>query len=297
VRRIPRKLLFYFIAIWTISAAYAVIANRREAARIRFDDGPGVLERVWESINPSGDPKIKSKSAILVDLDTGDILAKKNEGRTRPIASLTKLVTTMVFLRTEPDLFRVVTVTSDDRLGAGKSRLYVGEELTLFDLLHLTLISSDNVAARILARSTGFSGQEFVEGMNRLAGELNLDKTRFSDPTGLDRGNVSTASEFAVILKAALEYGRIARAIAKKNHTYTALNSKEQFIAYNTNRLLYGREDILGGKTGYIRDSGYCLALGVETLEGRRLGAVLLGAPSNNYRYRDAHRLLAAAHD
>lgn len=293
--KFSKRILFYILAIWSISAIYSGIAATRKATSIRFEEKPGVFELVWESLDPSSGPKIKSKSAILIDLDTGNIIARKDEEKVRPIASLTKLVTAMVFLKTAPDLFKVETVGEDDRQGGGRSRLYVGEKLTLYDLFHLALISSDNVAARILARSTGFSADEFAEKMNQLAGELNLTHTRFVDPTGLDRENVSTASDLAVIFKAALEYERISETIKKKNHTYKAINSDRQYVAYNTNRLLYGREDILGGKTGYIRDSGYCLALGVEMGDGRRLGAILLGAPSNAYRYRDAYRLLASA--
>jgi len=295
VKKLSNKLLFYILGIWAVSAIYSSIAANRKATQIRFDEKPSVFELAWESINPSSGPKIRSKSAILVDLDTGNVIAKKDEDKVRPIASLTKLATAMVFLRTAPDLFKVETVTREDKSGAGRSRLYVGEKLTLYDLFHLALVSSDNVAARILARTTGFTGAEFVDKMNELAYELNLTHTHFADPTGLNPDNKSTASDIAVIFKAALENERISEAIKKKNHTYKAINSDRQFVAYNTNRLLYGREDILGGKTGYIRDSGYCLALGVETDDGRRLGAVLLGAPSNNYRYRDAYRLLASA--
>lgn len=295
MKKFPTRILFYLIAIWTISAIYSGIAASRRAVSIRFDEKPSVFELAWDTIDPSQGPKIRSKSAILIDMDTGDILAKKDEEQVRPIASLTKLVTAMVFLKTAPDLLRVETVTDEDRTGASRSRLYVGEKLTLYDLFHLALISSDNVAARILARSTGFTIDEFVGKMNQLAQDLNLANSRFSDPTGLDPGNVSTASEFAVLFKAALEYERIGEAIRKKSHPYRALNSDRQYMAYNTNRLIYGRDDIIGGKTGYIRDSGYCLALSVETQNGRRLGAVLLGAPTNGYRYRDAYRLLASA--
>ncbi len=295
MKKFSNKLLFYTLAIWTISAIYAGISSSRKATTIVFDDNPSVFELVWESIDPTPGPKIRSKSAILIDLDTGEVIAGKNEDKVRPIASLTKLVTAMVFLKTAPDLFKIETVTRDDRRGAGRSRLYVGEKLTLYDLFHLTLVSSDNVAARILARTTGFTREEFVENMNRVAADLNLEDTRFIEPTGLDRENVSTASEFAVIFKDALDFERIREAIGKKNHTYKALNSDRQYVAYNTNRLLYGGKDIIGGKTGYIRSSGYCLALGVIDDDGRRLGAVLLGAPSNNYRYRDAYRLLASA--
>jgi D-alanyl-D-alanine endopeptidase (penicillin-binding protein 7) len=221
-------------------------------------------------------------------------LTSKNENDPRSIASLTKLVTALVFLRTNPDLLEIATVTSEDRRNAGRTRLYSGMKLTLFDLFHLMLISSDNVAARVIARSTGYSNQEFVEKMNEFASELHLSRTRFADPTGLDSGNISTASEFAVIFQEALKSDLISEVISKRFHTYKALNNDRQYVAYNTNRFLYNRKEVFGGKTGYIRDSGYCLALGFKN-DGRRLAAVILGAPSNGYRYRDAARLVAYA--
>jgi D-alanyl-D-alanine carboxypeptidase len=210
----------------------------------------------------------------------------------RPIASLTKLATAMVFLKTAPDLLEIATVSADDRHNAGSTRLYTGMKLTLFDLFHLMLISSDNAAARMVARSTGFSEEEFVGKMNELASDLGLSRTHFTDPSGLDNGNVSTAAEVAILFKEALKNELIAEVIAKRFHTYKTLNNDRQYVAYNTNRFLYGREDVFGGKTGYIRNSGYCLAVGFEN-EGRRLAAVILGSPSNGYRYRDAARLLA----
>lgn len=297
MRKLSKRILFYLLAIWAISAAYSTIANTRKAATIRFEEEPGILEVVWEAISPSSGSRFKSKSAVLIDLGSGEILTGKNENKIRPIASLTKLITAMVFLETSPDLSSVETVTSEDRKAAGRTRLYVGEKLTMNDLFSLMLISSDNVAARVLARSTGLERDDFIAKMNELARGMNLKHTRFTDPTGLDSGNVSTASEFARLFKSALEFDLIAEAISRKSYTYRALNGDRQHIAYNTNRLLYGRHDIIGGKTGYIRDSGYCLAIGIEDSSGRRLGAVLLGAPSNNYRYRDAHRLLASAYN
>lgn len=297
MRKLSKRILFYLLVIWTVSAVYSTIANTRKAATIRFEDEPGIFETVWEKIDPSSGAGLKSKSAIVIDLDSGDVLAGKNEGKVRSIASLTKLATAIVFLRTLPDLSSAQTVTSEDRQGAGRTRLYAGERLTLFDLFNLMLISSDNVAARVLARSTGLGPGEFVDRMNELVLSLNLEQTRFTDPTGLDAGNVSTASELARLFRTALEFDLIAEAISRKSYTYRALNSDGEYTVYNTNRLLYGRHDVIGGKTGYIRNSGYCLALGIEDDDGRRFGTIILGAPTNNYRYRDAHRLLASARD
>lgn len=287
-----KKLVFYLLAIWAVSAAYRAIATSHKSSPIRFDEEPGVIESILDKLDPTSGPRLKAKSAVLMDLDSGIILSGKNEDSQRPIASLTKLVTAMVFRRTSPDLLSIATVTPEDRRNAGRSRLYSGEKLTLFDLFHLMLISSDNAAARVIARSTGFTADEFVAKMNELAVEFGLSKTRFTEPSGLDNGNVSTASEFAVVFREALKDDLISEVISKRFHTYKALNSDRQYVAYNTNRFLYGREDVFGGKTGYIRDSGYCLALGIEH-DGHRSAAVILGAPSNGYRYRDAARLLA----
>jgi D-alanyl-D-alanine carboxypeptidase len=294
MNKVAKKLFFFLLAIWTISAAYKVITAEKKSEPIRFDDDPGVIENILDKLDPSSGPRLKAKSAVLIDLDSGAVLTGKNENKVRPIASLTKLATAMVFLKTAPDLLEIATVTSDDRRNAGSTRLYSGLKLTLFDLFHLMLISSDNVAARMVASSTGFSNDEFVGKMNELAAELGLSRTRFADPSGLDNGNVSTAAELAILFREAVKDDFISEVIAKRFHTYKALNKDRQYVAYNTNRFLYGREDVFGGKTGYIRNSGYCLAVGFKS-EGRRLAAVVLGSPSNGYRYRDAARLLAYA--
>jgi D-alanyl-D-alanine endopeptidase (penicillin-binding protein 7) len=231
---------------------------------------------------------------MVFDLNSGEILLHKNEDSVRAIASLTKLVTAQVFLDSKTDLLKTETVMKADRDGAGRSRLRIGANVRLIDLFHLMLICSDNVAARIVSRSTGLDSAEFVDKMNRYAISLGLKHTRFADPTGLDANNVSTAAECSIIFKAALDKSLIAEVVAKKDYSFTPVNSKRACVVHNTNRLLYGRQDIIGGKTGFIFEAGYCLALGAETQSGRKLGAILLGAPSSGCRFRDAARLLAS---
>ncbi len=294
MKKFWKKILFYVLAIWTVTAVYTAIANNRRSESIRFQEKPATFQLLLDSVNPSKLPKISAKSAILVDLDSGNVLMKKDELETRPIASLTKLATALVFLNTAPDFLKVETVTQEDREGAGRSRLYKGEKVTVYDLFHLMLICSDNVAARVVARSTGMTTEQFVAKMNELASSLNLANTHFADPTGLDPNNVSTAAELAIIFKSALEQNFIAEAISKKNFSYRAVNGERLFTIYNTNRLLFGRNEIIGGKTGYIKESGYCLALGIEDVDGRKLAAVLLGAPTSGYRFRDAAKLMAS---
>jgi D-alanyl-D-alanine endopeptidase (penicillin-binding protein 7) len=291
--KLKRKILFYVTAIFVISITYSAVNKEPASVSIPEPEITIGFELISDSNLESPKLKIRAKSAILIDLISGEVLARKNEDEVRSIASLTKLATAILFLETDTDMFDVVTITREDKSGAGRSRLYTGMKLTVYDLFHIMLISSDNVAARALARSTGFTNDEFAQRMNELANSLNLTHTAFAEPTGLDAGNVSTASEVAILFKYALDYPMISEAISRRNFTYKALNRERQYIAYNTNRMLY-RSDVFGGKTGYIKPSGYCLALRVDD-ENRHLGALILGSTSNRNRYRDAVRLLACA--
>lgn len=292
MKRIWIKILIAFIVIWIISAVYYHVSNSSQVTPFKIADKP-TFQLVMDDLTPSASPKIRAKSAIVIDLTSGKVLMKKDESSVRPIASLTKLTTALVFLGTSPNLFSIATVTKDDKEGAGHSRLFVGEKLTLYDLLHVMLICSDNVAARIVARSAGMTPEQFVARMNQYAAQMKLASTHFGDPTGLDSTNVSTAAEYALIFKAALDDDVISEIVSMKNHSFTPINGRRNYTVYNTNRLLYGRTNILGGKTGFINQSGYCLAIGVES-GGKKMAAILLGAPSSGTRFRDAKKLLTS---
>ena len=289
------KVLFFLLVIWAVAAVISAISVNKQGASVKGGSSSTTpaFKLVVDSLVSYPNPKIRSESAVVVDLADGRVLLKKNENAVRPIASLTKLATALVFLSVSPDLSKVVTIEKADREGAGRSRLYSGSEVTLGDVFHLMLICSDNVAARVVARSTSMTPELFVERMNELALNLTLAHTHFSAPTGLDPANVSTASDCAVLLKAALDHDRIAGVMSLKNYTFRPLNRKRVYTVNNTNRMLFGRADIVGGKTGYICESGYCLALCADQ-GGRRLATIVLGAPTSGTRFRDAARLLTS---
>jgi len=142
-----------------------------------------------------------ARNAILLDPYTDSVLYEKNSETPAPIASLTKLMTVMVFLEQNPDLRRPVVVTRDELHGAGHTQLRNLEVVPLYDLLHMSLMCSDNVATRVLARESGLTADEFVGRMNRKAKDLGLEQTRFVEPTGLDERNVSTAADVARLLR------------------------------------------------------------------------------------------------
>ncbi|MCK4607527.1 MAG: D-alanyl-D-alanine carboxypeptidase [candidate division Zixibacteria bacterium] len=238
-------------------------------------------------------PHLNLKSAILVNYDNGEVLYARNADRVRPVASISKLVTAMVVLDKGVDLSRTEIIKRDDARRSSRSRLRVGSKLSLHDLLHAALISSDNRAARALARATCGSIDAFVREMNNKAEQMGLEHTVFHEPTGLDTRNVSTAHEVARILHHAYEYDTIARITSLKTHRVRLLNKKNSYVKMsNTNRLLWSRYRVLVGKTGYIRAADYCLTALVRNSKGERLTLVTLGVPGDKLRFKESRRLL-----
>jgi D-alanyl-D-alanine endopeptidase (penicillin-binding protein 7) len=235
---------------------------------------------------------VYARSAIVLDPVTGKVLFQKNADRAAPIASLTKLMTAMVFLEQKPDLARAVEITREELHGGGHTQLRNGEKVALGDLLHMSLMCSDNVATRVLARESGLDKWDFLARMNRKAGDLQLADTRFVEFTGLDQGNVSTASDVAVLLRAAAANDLIHSITTTTSYEFSS--DRRAHLIGNTNRLLHSRYQILGGKTGFISQAGYCFATWIRT-DGQDLIAVVLGAPTNATRFADVVRLVQKA--
>jgi len=232
---------------------------------------------------------VYARNAILVDPASGEVLFEKNSALPVPIASLTKLMTALVFMEQRPDLGRPVEVTAYELNGGGHTQLRRGEVVTLGDLLHMSLMCSDNVATRVLARESGLLPEEFVARMNAKAVELGLRGTRFVEFTGLDERNVSTAADVARMLHAAAHDPLIQQITTTREYEFRTERRLHEIR--NTDRLLYGHWDVLGGKTGFIQEAGYCFAMWIRT-QGRDLIAVVLGAPTNATRFADAMRLV-----
>ncbi|HUV30492.1 MAG TPA: serine hydrolase [Acidobacteriota bacterium] len=232
------------------------------------------------------------KSALVVNYDNGEVLYARKPNQQRPIASITKLVSAMVVIDKGVSLDSTEIITGKDARRSSRSRLRVGYEVTLRDLLHAALMNSDNRAARALARATCGTIEEFVKDMNRKARTLGLKHTHFQEPTGLDSRNVSTAQEVAKILHYARDYDLIARITSEKQYRVEILNKKNVYVPMsNTNLLVHSRYDVLAGKTGYIRAADHCLATILRNSAGERLTVVVLGVPRDKLRFREARKL------
>jgi len=244
---------------------------------------------------------VYARNAVVIDAATDQVLFEKQSLQTVPIASLTKLMSAMVFLEQKPDLRRMAEVTREEIRSGGHTRLWNRERVALYDLLHMSLMNSDNVATRVLARESGLSSGAFVEQMNEKAGEMGLANTRFAEPTGLDQRNVSTAVDVARLLRAAADHYLIREITTTPDYVFVGeYPGRKRTIArthqiVNTNRLLRNnRYEFSCSKTGFISESGYCVATWVRD-RGRDLIAVVLGAPTNATRFADVVRLVQRA--
>jgi len=240
----------------------------------------------------SSSPKVRSHIALVYDEQSGQPLYNKNSDVVAPIASITKLMTAMVMLDSNLPLDREVVVEDDDlaKIRRAKSKLQLGMTLTRGELLKLALMASANRAASALARSYPGGTEAMVARMNAKARMLGMTNTHFTDPTGLDSRNVSTANDLVKMIAAAREYPLIREYSTATSHSVE--NQRGRTMRFvNTNPLVrWGSWDIGLSKTGYIHESGLCLVM--EANIGQRpVIIVLLNSWGKRTRVADANRV------
>ncbi|MFA6296700.1 MAG: D-alanyl-D-alanine carboxypeptidase family protein [Patescibacteria group bacterium] len=239
--------------------------------------------------------QITSKSAIVVDRKTKKVLYEKNPNQRMAMASMTKLMTAIVFLEESKknlnDRFLVpYEITVLDGAGIG---LESGEEITYKDLLWGALIGSGNDAAEGLALTLD-NRKEFIDKMNEKAKELGLLDTHFACASGLDTENhYSTASDMAKILDYALGLKEIKEAIKVKEFDVNSLNTDLVHHILNTNRLLrYDYPKMVGGKTGYTDAAGFCLASLSSDEKNNDILTVVMNSDLDGNQFQDTKALV-----
>jgi D-alanyl-D-alanine endopeptidase (penicillin-binding protein 7) len=244
-------------------------------------------------VDASGDlvPDVRAAAAIIYDPETNEILWEENSQSQRSIASITKVMTAVVFLEESPDLSESVLVLPADMRGASTTYLKRNEKVTKENLLHLMLIASDNAAARVLARSSSYGPTGFIDRMNQKAADLGLTSTHYADPSGLLAANVSSAYDMARLITFASKDPRISSVMQKQEYTATA--GRRTITIHSTNQLVrQGDVDVQAGKTGFITKAGYCLATLLRLPQGGpQVAVVVLGAKSNAGRFWETRHL------
>ncbi len=243
----------------------------------------------YDGISPLN---LASAKALVINQNTNEIIYAKNTNAPTPIASVTKLMTAMVILDAGLNLDEEVTVTNADidYLKGTSSRLPIGTRLSRSELLNLALIASENRAASALATTYPAGRAQFIRDMNQKAISLGMVNTHFSDATGLDSSNVSTAEDLAKMVNAAYHYDVI-RNVSTTSSYDVHLSNRGPAHFNNTNALVRNSDWVIGlSKTGFINEAGRCLVMQAE-LAGEPVIIVLLDSYGKYSRIGDANRV------
>lgn len=234
---------------------------------------------------------LKSSVALVIDQDTREVLLRKNDSAVLPIASLTKLMTGMIVSEAKLPMDETITITQDDvdTEKGSSSRLRVGTTLTRGELMHLSLMSSENRAAHALGRTYPGGLSAFVEAMNAKARLLGMGDTRYVEPTGLSSRNQSSAQDLAQLVSAAYNDPVLRELSTSPGHEVEVGNRTLRYN--NTNRLVKNPEWEIGlQKTGYISEAGQCLVMQAK-VAGRKVIMVFLDSAGKLSRLGDAERV------
>ena len=264
-------------------------ARLREEARLR-ELHAAMTPHFKTDANGQIVPDVQAAAAIIFNPVNGQVIYEENSQDKRSIASITKVMTALVFLEDNPDLTTEIAIDRSDTYAASTTYLKAGDRITYTELLHLMLIASDNAAARALARTSHGGTAEFVERMNEKAIELGLANTSFADPSGLNPDNMSSAFDVSHLITFAASDERIASIM--QTPTYTVTTNRRMIPIHSTDHLLLdGDVAVMGAKTGFISKAGYCLATLLRLPQGNPVAVVVLGAHSNNGRFWEVRHL------
>lgn len=236
--------------------------------------------------------EFSAQAMVVRDVASGKLLYDYNGDDQRPIASITKLMSSLIILERDPDWTATTTVVMDDLVD---NHMYGGDVYTQKELWDSALVASSNKAVFSLADAVGISRESFASRMNSKALELGMSNTHFVEPTGLDEENVSTATQLTKLLAASLEREEIQESLLMDEYNLYSNEREKAHHMWNTNWLLLGWiindghfEEFKGGKTGYIPAAGYNFSMRVADEQGNEIDVIVLGTQSHEARFEEA---------
>lgn len=246
-------------------------------------------------VNNSFGVKTTATNILVADQESGAVLYNRDFLQTVPIASITKLMTALVILDTNPNWDEIVEIREEDHRIGNQVYLLTGETISIKNLFYLMLIASSNEAAIALSRSVGIDN--FSEAMNAKAVELGMLGAHFVEPTGLSPDNVATPNDLVILANQAFGRSEITDIVNLAEYNFFTINTKRFVRARSTNQLLGSFLDdntykIIGAKTGYLDEAGYCLLMQVSRHDGAVINLVLLGANTIDDRWQEAKGLI-----
>lgn len=238
-------------------------------------------------------PKSTPRSYVLMDYDTGTVLAENNSTESMPIASVTKVMTMLLCMEAlqsgKISMGDIVTA-SEYACSMGGSQIYLepGEQMSVEELLKSVAVGSANDASVVLAEHIMGSETTFVDAMNQRAKALGMNNTHFVNCNGLDEDNhYSSAMDVAIMSRELLKHNAI--------HPFLSIWMDSvrngEFGLTNTNKLIRFYNGAIGIKTGSTSNAKYCLS-SAATRDGLTLIGVVLGAETTAERFETAKELL-----
>ena len=251
----------------------------------------GQTVRVHLARAAAKEPALRSSAALVLDATGSSVLYARRSDVAMPIASITKLMTSLVVMEAAQPLDEMIEISVEDashRRG-DLSRLTPGVELSRGDLMHLALMASENRAAHALGRSYPGGLEACVAAMNAKARELGMTSSRFVEPTGLSDENVASAEDLSKLVMAAAKVPAIRE---YSTDTSYEVQVGRRMLTYRSTDSLTSKPDwdIVVQKTGYIAHAGRCLVM-QTVIEARTVVIVLLNSYGKRTRVADARRI------
>ena len=251
---------------------------------------PGVFAETKADLAPN------SKSAILLDFDTGKILYSKNDNEVLPPASMTKIMSMLLIMERIDNktlsLTDEVTISENAAsMGGSQVFLQAGETYKVEELLKGIAIASGNDAVVAMAEKVSGSVSDFVALMNEKAKSLGLTNTKFLNPHGLDtEGHVTTARDMAIIARELIKHTSILK-FTSIYEDYLKKSDGSSIWLVNTNKLVRFYDGVDGLKTGFTKNAGYCLTSTAKK-NNTRFITVVMGAETSDKRSSDTVNML-----
>ena len=237
-------------------------------------------------------PNADVQSYILIDYDSGMVIASKNPDLMLPPASITKIMTSyLAFTELQNktlDLKDKVLVSKNAwKTGGSKMFIEVGKKVSVDDLLHGIITSSGNDASVAMAEHISGNEETFAIYMNQMADSIGMTNTNYANSTGLpDEDLYTTARDISLLSRALIkDFPREYKLYSQKEYVFNKIKQ------YSRNKLLYLDDSVDGIKTGFTKKAGYCLATSAKR-GSRRLISVVLGAKSPDQRTKVSKSLL-----
>ncbi|WP_443147038.1 D-alanyl-D-alanine carboxypeptidase family protein [Paenibacillus sp. HWE-109] len=244
---------------------------------------------------PTVDLTPNAQSAVLMDADTGTVIAEKNKDTKLPPASITKIMTMLLIMEAidkgNIKMDEKVSV-SEYAASMGGSQIFLepGEEMTVQEMLKGIAMASGNDASVAMAEKIAGSEENFVQMMNERAQQLGMKNTHFSNCNGLPVANhYTTANDIAVMSRELLKHEGITK-FTGAYQDYLRKETANPFWLVNTNKLVRFYSGADGLKTGYTSEAKFCLSATAKR-DNFRVVAVVLGEPNTKTRNAEVTKL------